>query len=89
MRLPAGSGKTAEKTKGMSLDEMSAIKKSIVFVKAAMYCMAYALIIAMASVNGDPKYPTYRDGRGLKKPVEDLLNAPGFNLRNAGGFDEL
>ena len=41
---------------------MSAIKKSLVVVKAAMYCFANALIIAMARVNGDPKYPLYRDG---------------------------
>ena len=38
-----------------------------------MYCLAYALIIAMVRVNGGPKYPSYRDGSGMKKPVEDLL----------------
>ena len=43
----------------------------------------------MARLNGDPKYPSYRDGRGMKKPVEDLLKASGDNLRNAGGFKEL
>jgi len=70
VRMPAGNG--AVKTKGRSLDVMSAIKKSIVFVKAAMYCMAHALIIAMARINGDPKYPLYRDGKCLKKPTEDF-----------------
>ena len=41
VRMPAGNGR--EKTKGRSLDVMSAITKSIVFVKAAMYCLAHHL----------------------------------------------
>ena len=50
VRMPAGNGKAAEKTKGRSLDVMSAIKKSIVTVKAAINCLAYALVIAIARV---------------------------------------
>jgi len=57
---------------------MSAIEWNIVSVKAALNCLAYALIIAMACVNGDPKYQFYRNGRGLKKPVEGLLKAFGW-----------
>jgi len=68
---------------------MSAIKKSIVTVKAALNCLAYALIIAMARVTGDPTYQSYKDGKGLKKPVEDLLKASGADLSNGGGFEEL
>jgi len=45
VRMPAANGR--EKTKGQSLDVMSAIKKSII-VKAAFMCLAHALIIAMA-----------------------------------------
>ena len=89
VRMPAENGRTAEKTKERSLYVMSAIKNSIVTLKAAMYCLVHALIIAMAKVNGDPKYPLYRDGKGLKKHVEDLLKACRFNLRNAGGFKKL
>ena len=51
--------------------------------------MAYGLIIAIARVNGDPKYPYYRDGRGMKKPVDDLIKASEVNLRTAGGLNEL
>ena len=43
----------------------------------------------MARVNGDPKYQLYRHGKGLKKPVEDLLEASGVDLANGGGFQEL
>jgi hypothetical protein len=53
--LPAGDGKTAEKTKGPSLDIVSTIKRSIVVVKADFLCLAKTLIIAMAMVNRDPK----------------------------------
>ena len=52
---------------------MSAIKKSIVSVKAAINSLAYVLIIAIARLNGDPKYQPYRHGYGLKKSVDDLL----------------
>jgi len=38
VRMPAGNGRMAEKTKGRSLYVMSAIKKSIVVVKAAFFC---------------------------------------------------
>jgi len=68
---------------------MSAIKKSIVTVKAAVNCLAYAIIIAMTCVNGDPKYQSYRHGYVLEKPVEYLLKASGVNLSNGGGFEEL
>jgi hypothetical protein len=68
---------------------LSAIKRSIVVVKAAFLCLAQALIIVMARVNGDPKYALYRDGKCLKEPVQDLLNASGVDLSNGGGFREL
>ena len=87
VRMPAGNG--GVKTKGRSLDVMSAIKKSIVTVTAVINCLAHALIIAIARVNGVPKYKSYRNGRGMKKPVEDLLKASGVDLSNGGGFKEL
>jgi len=51
--MPACNGRV--KAKGRSVDVMSAIKRSIVRVKAAINCLAYALIIAMARFNGDTK----------------------------------
>jgi len=86
IRTPAGNG--GVRTKGRSLDVMIAIKKIIVTVKTALNCLAYALIIAMAHINGDPKYQSYRDGKGLKIPVEDLLKASGVDLSNGGVFEE-
>jgi hypothetical protein len=87
--MPAGNGKYAEKTRGSSLDVLSVIKKNIVVVKAAFLCLAHALIIAMAQVNGDPKYATYRDGKCLEKTVEELLKASGVDLSDVGGLEKL
>ena len=89
VRIPAGNGKSAEKTKGRSLDVLSSIKRSIVTVKAAFLCLAHALIIPIAHVNGDPKYASYRHGRCINKPVEDLLKASGLDLSNAEAFRNL
>ena len=83
VKMPAGNG--GFKTKGRSLDVLSAIKKSIV-MKAAFLFLALALIITMARVNNDLKYDSYRHGKGLKQPVEEPLNASGVDLSNGGGF---
>ena len=75
------------KTKGRSLDVLSAIKRSI--VKAAFLCLAQALIIAMARVNGDPKYKSYRNGYGLTL-VTLLFRSRGTsfeNLRNTPSLE--
>jgi len=84
VRMPAGNGR--EKRKGRSLDLLSAIKKSIVTVKAAFLCLAHALIIAMAKVNGDSNFKLYSNGRCLKERVEELLKASGVDLSNGGGL---
>ena len=57
IRMPARSGR---KTKGRSLDVVK-VKNSTVVVKAVL-CLAHAPIIAMARINGDTKYKSYRDG---------------------------
>jgi hypothetical protein len=80
VRMPAGNGKRVEKINGRSLDVLSAVKRSLMVVKAAFLCFTHALIIAMVGVYGDPKYALYRHGKRMKKPVEDLLNASGVNL---------
>jgi hypothetical protein len=68
---------------------MNAIKKSVVVMKTAFFCLAHALIITMAQVNFDPKYKSYRDGHLLDQTVEDLLKASGVDLSNGGGLEEL
>jgi hypothetical protein len=84
--MPVGSG--GVKTKGRSLDVLWAIKKSIVVVKAVMNCLAYALVIAIAQCNDDPKYGSYRNGYCLKNLLKKL-KASGVDLTNGGGLEKL
>jgi hypothetical protein len=79
VRMPAGNG--GVKTKGRSLDVLSAIKRTL--------CFAHALKIAMARANNDQKYKLYRNSRCFEKPVEDLLKAFVVDLFKGGGFEEL
>ena len=71
---------------------MSPIKKSFVRVKAAVTCFAYAPIIAMARVNGEPKYQSHWDGRGLKNLLKLCWKLPllivllAENMKNFGSF---
>jgi len=65
VRTPAGNGSVRIKVR--SLVVMNVIKKSTVRVKAALNCLTYTLIIAMARVNGEPKFQSYRHCKGLKK----------------------
>jgi hypothetical protein len=74
------------KTKGRSLDDLSAKERSIV-VQAALLCLTHALIIGIARVNNDPMYALYRHRRYFEKPVEDLLKASGIVLSNGGGLE--
>ena len=87
VRMSAGKGR--EKMKRRSLDLLSATKRSIVVVKAALLCLAHVLIIAMARVNDDPKYKSYKNGSGLKERVEEFLMASGADLSNGGCLEEL
>ena len=64
VRMPDGNGH--EKTKGSSLNCLSAIKKTIVKVKAGFLCLAHAPIIAKTRINRDPKYNSYINGYYMK-----------------------
>ena len=58
-------------------------------MKAAFFYLAHTLIIAMTQFNGDLKYALYRQGKCIKKPVEEFLKASGVYLSNGGSFKEL
>jgi len=85
VRMPAGNG--GVRTKGRSLDVMSLIKYNIVTVKAAVNCLACALIIAMERVIGDPKYKPYGNGIGLKNCSRYLESFQCEALRNFSSFN--
>jgi hypothetical protein len=51
--------------------------------------LVHAIIVAMARVNCDQKYKSYRNGSCLKQNEQDLLSASVSELRNGGSFKEL
>jgi hypothetical protein len=59
--MPVGNGRI--KKKGRSLDVLNAIKRSTVTLKAALLCLAHALIIAVAKVNNTQS--THHVGMGM------------------------
>jgi len=90
VKMPAGNGKKAIVAKGRPLETMVHLKKSIVQVKAESNCLAHALVIAKAKVDGDDKnYQSYRRGRRIRPVVDHLLETTGLDLSRGGGVPEL
>jgi hypothetical protein len=50
------------KRRGIPLATMAHLKRSIVEVRAEENCLANALILAIARLNSDPNYTSYRKG---------------------------
>jgi len=61
VKMPVGFG-YGIKTKGRPLSVMAHLKRSIVEIKATDNCLAHAFIIAIASVEKDSNYDSYRRG---------------------------
>ena len=55
-------------------------------MKTVFLCVAHALTIVMARVNGDPMYKLYWNDRCLKETVEELLKVSGVDFSNGGVF---
>jgi len=68
VRMPVGFGRIALRTKGRQLANMAHLKRSIIDVKADN-CLAQALIIAIARMNKDPNYQSYRKGNKIRPVV--------------------
>ena len=58
-------------------------------VKASENCLAQAILIAIANVEIDPIYTSYRDGSKKRPAVRKLLDKTGIQLSGGGGFPEL
>jgi len=71
--MPVGFGKRAIKSRGRPPSVMAHLKRSIVEVKAEENCIAHALLIAIASVDNDPKYNSYRRGYRVRPVAQNLL----------------
>jgi len=62
---------------------MAHIKKSIVEVKTDSNCLA------IARVENDSNYKSYRDGWKIRPVVRNLLETTGIGLTNGTGLPEL
>ena len=71
--MPVGFGRDAIKRKGRPLATMVHLKSSIVEVRAEENCLAHALVIAIARLNNDPNYTSYRKGNKIRPLVRQLL----------------
>jgi len=63
--MPVGFVKHANKSMGRPLSLMTHLKTSVVEVKAKENCRAHALIIAIAKVDNDANYISYRKGNKI------------------------
>jgi hypothetical protein len=87
VKMPVGFG--GIKTKGRQLSVLAHLKRSIIEVKAEQNCLAHALIIAIARLNDDPNYKSYRQGNKIHSVVDRLLETTGIDLSNGAGLPEL
>jgi hypothetical protein len=88
VKMPAGFGRL--KTKGRPMSELAVTKESIVRVRAEENCLAHALIIAIAKLNNDPEYKSFRKGyKKILSNVQHRLTATGIELSRGGGLPEL
>ena len=89
VKMPVGFGKTSIRSKGRPLEEIVHEKKSIIRVKSDTNCLAHALLIAIARLEKDPKYISYRKGWKIGAAVRRLLETTGIDLQNGGGVPEI
>jgi hypothetical protein len=86
VKMPAGYGKHAMKSMGRPLSMMTHLKRSIVEGKAEENCLAHALIIAIAKLENDANYKSYRRGRRIRPAVQNLLETTGIDLSLGTGI---
>ena len=70
---------------------MAHLKRSIIEVNADNNCLAHSLIIAIARMNKDPNYQSYRKGckKKIRPVVASLMETTGIDLTNGGGIPEI
>jgi len=87
VKMPIGQGKIT--SKGRPLEIMVHLKRSIVQVREESNCLAHALVIAKAKVDGDPNYNSYRRGYKIRPVVDSLLETTVTDLSLGGGVPDL
>jgi hypothetical protein len=86
--MPVGFGRL--KTMGRPMDELINRKTSIIEVKTDENCLEHAIIIAIARINNDPDYKTFRRGVKNNLPrVQQLLATTKIDLTRGARIPEL
>jgi len=80
VKMPIGHGRIA--TKGIPLEAMAHLKRSIVGVKAKGNCLANALIISIEKSTNDPNYKGHIQGYKIRPVADHLLATTGIDLSN-------
>ena len=88
VKMPVGFGRSVG-SRGQPLDVAARVKHSIIRVKSDRDCLAHALIIAIARLENDPNYKSYREGRKIGPAVQSLLETTGIDLQDGGGVPEI
>jgi hypothetical protein len=73
VKMPVVFGGDGRISKSRQLDTMDHVKKSIVRVNVDTNFLAHALLIAIAKVENDPNYNSYRRGYLIRPVVQQLL----------------
>jgi len=74
---------------GRPLTLLAHLKKIIVEVKSEENCLAQALLIAIANVDYDANYKSFRQGWKIRSVVQTLLFVTDIDLTNGVGIPEL
>ena len=89
VKMPVCFGRKSIKSKGRPLHEVVHEKRSIIDVISKTNCLAHALLIAIARLENEPVYKSYRRGWKIGAAVQNLLETTGIDLRNGGEFPEI
>ena len=73
--------RTALRTEGRQLANLAHLKCSIIEVRAEHNCLAHALLIAIARIDGHPNYQSFRNGNKIRPT--------GIDLTQGGGIPEI
>jgi len=89
VKIPVGFSKRAVKSTRRLLSVMLHIKKIIVELKSEEICLAHALVTAIARVEKDPKYNSYRGRYKIRPVVQNLCELTESICLTGRGFQKL
>jgi len=87
--MPEGFGGGAIKTMGRPISGMAHLRERIIEIRTTHNCLIHALIIAIARIEHDSNYESYREDWKIRPVVRDLLQKTGIDLTSGSGIPVL